>query len=66
MNVKLTRNGRNGAEVLVNWDNVDFVIDTATAYGDKYAEVHCGKQVIDVKESLGEIETALTKIKKKL
>tara|TARA_B100000586_G_C19803279_1_gene299097 strand:- start:221 stop:415 length:195 start_codon:yes stop_codon:yes gene_type:complete len=59
MNVKLTRNGRNGAEVLVNWDNVDFVIDTATAYGDKYAEVHCGKQTIDVTETLEQIEKKL-------
>ena len=63
MNVKLTMNGRSQGQVLVNWDNVDFVLDTTTAYGDKYAEVHCGKQTIDVKESLAEIETALTKIK---
>ena len=57
MNVKLTRNGRNGGKVLVNWDNVDFVIDTVTPYGDNYAEVHCGKQTIDVMETLEEIET---------
>ena len=63
MNVKLTMNGHSGRKVLVNWDNVDFVLDTTSPYGDNYTEVHCGKQTIDVKESLGLIETALTKVK---
>ena len=57
MNVKLTRNGRDGEEVLVNWDNVEFAKATQSPYGDAYVEVHFGDQYVDVKETLEEIET---------
>ena len=56
MNVKLTRNGHNGEEVLVNWNNVQFAKATQSAYGDAYVEVHFGDQYVDVKETLEEIE----------
>ena len=63
--LKLTLNGRSGyasnspREVLINWDNVDFVLATNTAYGDPYTEVHCNKQTLDVRETVEEIEVRL-------
>ena len=59
--VKLTENGR-GRQVLINWDNVDFIKPTANHFGDSYTEVYCGKQTIDVEETLEQIEKELWKL----
>ena len=56
-NIKLTTTNDN--EAVFNWYNVDFVKTTATTFGDEYTEVHCGKTIIGVKESLAEIQTKL-------
>ena len=55
MNVKLTVNSTE-RKVIVNWDNVDFIKETQSVYGDAYVEVHFGNQHIDIKETLEEIE----------
>ena len=55
-NIRLTSTKPSARSVLVNWDNVDFVNETASHYGDKYTEVHCGKQIVDVVETLDQIE----------
>ena len=54
-NITLTNTGT-GRELIVNWDNVDFVKETESVYGDAYVEVHFGDQYVDVKETLEEIE----------
>ena len=61
MNVKLTT-ASSEKEVLLNWDNVDYIKSVANHFGDKYTEVHCGTKTLDEKESVEEIET---KIKRK-
>ena len=60
MNVKLTTTSGE-REILLNWDNVDYVKSTANHFGDKYTEVHCGPKSLDVKESVEEIETKIKK-----
>ena len=57
-NITLTTN--NGKRsVLVNWNNVDFAKNTSNQFGDDYVEVLLGAQVLDVAESLSEIEDKL-------
>ena len=66
--LRLTRMGGTNVDirtVLVNWDNVDFAIDTHTHYGDDYTEIHCGSNTVDVKETLKDIELMLSARKKK-
>jgi hypothetical protein len=46
-----------GKPVLINWNNVDFVTSTSNHFGDNYSEVHCGDQIVDVKETIQEIES---------
>jgi hypothetical protein len=53
--LKLTTIG-NKRKVLVNWDNVDYAKNTTNHFGDEYTEIHCGRQVLDVVESLEEID----------
>ena len=60
MNVKLTTTSGE-REILLNWDNVDYVKSVANHFGDKYTEVHCGPKSLDVKESVEEIETKIKK-----
>ena len=59
--LRLTRWGgdKKVRSVLVNWDNVDFALITTSHFGDEYTEIHCGKQTIEVKETLEEIEQIL-------
>ena len=57
MNVKLTTT--RGEEVLINWDSVDFALNTDNYFGENYTEVRFGKQRVDVKESLEEVEIML-------
>ena len=56
-NIKLTTIA--DKTVLLNWDNVDYVKYTTSHFGDCYSEIHCGDQIIDVKESVEEIEGKL-------
>ena len=58
-NIKLTSANHNERHILINWDNVDFVNETASHYGDKYTQIHCGKQTIDVAETLEQNENNL-------
>ena len=59
--LRLTRLGgdKKARSVLVNWDNVDFALVTTCHFGDEYTEIHCGKQTIEVQETLEEIEQIL-------
>jgi hypothetical protein len=41
---------------MINWDNVEFAKESTSPYGDAYIEVHFGKQYVDVKETLQEID----------
>ena len=56
---------------MINWDNVEFAKESTSPYGDAYIEVHFGKQYVDVKETLQEIDekclhaTAWKKLKTK-
>jgi hypothetical protein len=58
MNIKLT--STTGTDVLINWGNVDFVKKATSYFGDELTEIHCGKQVIVVKESVASIESMLS------
>ena len=58
-NITLTAN-HTGREIMVNWDNVDFARETQSVYGDTYVEIHFGKQSVDVKETLEEINNKFT------
>ena len=51
-----------GRQVLINWDNVDFINATVNHFGEDYTEVHCGKQTIEVEETLEQIEKELWKL----
>ena len=46
-------------KILVNWDNVSFIVETKNYFGEQYTEVHCGRQVIEVEETLRKIENAI-------
>ena len=56
MTIKLTRNGVEKGEALVNWNNVLFAKQTASYYGDDYTELQFDDKTLDVKESLDEID----------
>jgi hypothetical protein len=58
-NITLTAN-HTGREIMVNWDNVDFAKESKSVYGDDYVELHFGKQSVDVKETLEEINNKFT------
>ena len=58
-NITLIAN-HTGREVMVNWDNVDFAKESKSVYGDDYVEIHFGKQSVDVKETLEEINNKFT------
>ena len=62
-NITLTTNST-GREVLVNWGNVEFAKESKSPYGDDYVEIHFGKQSVDVKETLEEVEAKLAKYEK--
>jgi len=53
-NIKLTTTG--DRMVFINWDRVDFMKSTANHFGDNYTEVHFAESIIDVKETVEEIE----------
>ncbi|MAF25649.1 hypothetical protein CL634_08785 [bacterium] len=57
MNVKLTT--AIGKEILINWNNVDFVRETSNHFGENYTEVDFGDHTIEVKEPLQDIEILL-------
>ena len=57
-NIRLTATGRQ-REILINWSNVDFVNRTSNQFGDDYTEVHMGDQIVEVQESVEEIENLL-------
>ena len=58
-NIRLTTTHHSGRHLMVNWANVDFVKETTSHFGDKYTQIHCGKQTIDVAETLEQIENKL-------
>jgi len=57
MNVKLTTSS--GKEVLVNWESVNYVRETTNHFGESYTEIYFGKNNLDVKESVEEVEAKL-------
>ena len=57
MNVKLTTT--HGKEVLVNWDNVDYIRETTSHYSEVYTEVHFGKNNLDIRESVEQVGVIL-------
>ena len=60
-NIRLTANSTE-RKLIVNWDNVDFAKESKSVYGDDYVEIHFGKQSIDVKETLEEVEAKLANL----
>jgi hypothetical protein len=62
-NIRLTANSTE-RKLIVNWDNVDFAKESKSVYGDDYVEIHFGKQSVDVKETLEEVEAKLAKYEK--
>ena len=58
-NIRLTTTHHEKRHILINWDNVDFVNETASHFGDKYVEIHFGGQSVDVAETLEQIENKL-------
>jgi hypothetical protein len=47
-------------EVIVNWDNVTYVRQTANHFGEPYVELHfTDRGYVEVGESLEQIETVL-------
>ena len=57
-NIKLT--STTGADVLINWGNVHYVKKSSNYFGEETTEIHCGKQIIQVKESVASIESMLS------
>ena len=60
-NIRLTVNST-GRKLIVNWDNVNIAKESKSVYGDDYVEIHFGKQSVDVKETLKEVEAKLANL----
>ena len=61
LNIKLTT--RSGRDVIVNWANVNYAVTASNPYesNNEYVEIHCGKQQVDVKESLQDITNLMNR-----
>jgi len=62
LNIKLTT--RSGRDVIVNWANVNYAVTASNPYesNNEYVEIHCGKQQVDVKESLQHITDLMNRL----
>ena len=60
-NITLTTSG--GNEVLINWDNVNFVVRQKSVYhGQDFAEINMGRNLtVAVQETIEQIEKKLSK-----
>jgi hypothetical protein len=54
-----------GKKVLINPLHVVLVREAATVYNDPYIEVFCGAEMVEVKETLDEIQMMLHQFNKK-
>ena len=55
MNVKLTSK-HGGREVLLNWNNVNFIMNVKDYSGREHTEIWFGAKSLEVKETVEEIE----------
>jgi hypothetical protein len=60
-NITLTTSGNN--KVLINWDNVNFVVRQESVYhGQAFAEINMGRNLtVGVQETIEQIEKKLSK-----
>ena len=54
MNVKLT-SLHSGREVLLNWDNVNFIMSVKNYSGQEYTEVCFNSKSLEVRETFDEV-----------